>query len=335
MSNEVISAPQQHLIRVYGRVLKRRVMKNITFADLIFKDRRLQLVIPNPLPRFGVGDFIDVEGTLTETDKRPEFAVSRVFAHLPFRYAETGPAHSWLRRLQSPEAQQLLEVRSRTIAKATGLLTKGGLLQVTSPTIVGNWAVGQTGSFPVEFYEVPMRLSISNMLYHQILMSIFARGVFELSKIFRAERPSSCQRLAEFTMLDVGLVNEGLASLQSLTEELVRAMIGNKHEQVIPADDIVVSFDVITYDEVIRCAGETGRQGAQLSTRVRQWLDANIKGFVWISGFPEAKRPFFVKSTNGRCHDLQLWVSRPTVSGGWRRARNGPGSCNHEDSGGR
>lgn len=59
----------------------------------------------------------------------------------------------------------------------------------------------QTGAFGVKFYDDDCFLSISNMMYHEIMMVNGFSKVYEFLKCFRKEIPSSKHRLAEFTML--------------------------------------------------------------------------------------------------------------------------------------
>lgn len=208
-----------------------------------------------------------------------------------------------------PERVEALRVRTLINSAIHEFYLGRSFTPVQSPAIVGNWAESRTGAFPVKFYDESAYLTISRMIHHQIIQSLGYGNIYEVGQLFRTSDKTSRKKLAEFTNIIIGVTN-------GTAEDLIRnftQMIEHFHTCIKNADikylkfpDKIV-FDHITYAELLERAGVTSITGHQLPKQVRRYLDAQFESFVWVTGFPEHTRPFFVKSVNGTCDDCQLW----------------------------
>lgn len=209
---------------------------------------------------------------------------------------------------RSGRSFELLGLRSLVIQEMHAMFREWGYVPVDSPSIVSDWALGDTQPLEVQFYDRKAFLSISNMLYHQMLASNGFNRFYEIGKLFRKETPSTTRKLAEFTIVDISQVGVGIDAIMSDFEELILRSVSvlERQSNLVPiVDDI--EFDTVSWDQLVAHAGGGGGKGAQLNAKCRQFLEDNYRSFVWVVGFPVEKRPFYTKASNGVSHDCQLW----------------------------
>ncbi len=169
---------------------------------------------------------------------------------------------------------------------------------------MGDWVEGQTGAFEVEYYRSTAFLTISNMLAHQMLLGAGLSQIYEIGPIYRAEHPQNRRRLSEFTMVDLSRSFVDLPDLLADVEGIMRAVLTVMPQAPSLDED---AFPQITHADVLRAVGLDHTAGSQLPAMARHYLAATFPAFVWVTGFPERTRPFFVRSENGECIDAQLW----------------------------
>lgn len=201
--------------------------------------------------------------------------------------------------------------RSRFDQFTHKFMMEHNFLPVMSPSIVSDWPDGNTTPFALDFNGADARLSISNMLYHQMMISSGFSRIYELGKLFRKEHPSNRRRLAEFTIIDISIATPNRSVLMSFFEEYIKYMVGclsifRSEAFHIPK---TFEFDTVDYDDLIAAAGVTGEEvsGAQLPRRVRNHIAKEYSSFLWVTGFPPGTRPFYTAECDGKCDDFQLW----------------------------
>jgi len=212
-------------------------------------------------------------------------------------------------RINDGDALSLLSLRSYAIRSIHSILGGRNFFAVQSPTVTSNWVRGDTKPFGLDFYGAKCYLSISNMLYHQIMLSSGFGRIYEIGKLHRMEKPASRERLAEFTILDIGMTGVSLEYLMELYELVITAIVRICRENSIPGREVIddPSFQKIDYRVLLRACGIKDTTGSQINTTLRNYLEKNFKSFVWITGFEETTRPFYTKSLDGYCIDCQLW----------------------------
>jgi nondiscriminating aspartyl-tRNA synthetase len=293
--------------RIRGRVTSIRSLGGIAFAEVFDGEHFLKCVFENPDKLVKRGAWIEVEGRWNEDATPREFMVARCGKVLSPEAAFAG-TQPFNRALERTRLDALI-MRSAVHAAAHEFFLGSGFKPVSSPKLVGGWVAGQTGAFTVDFYGRPLFLTISHMIYHMIILAETFPKIYEIAPIFRAERPSSTQRLAEFTIVDLGMAESNLEDMllvfQALVHRMVVAAQATNLKTISPPAD--PSFERITFDEVVARSGVGAISGHQFPSAVKRWLNANFKSFVWVLNFPQRTRPFFVKQNGNRCQDAQLW----------------------------
>lgn len=204
---------------------------------------------------------------------------------------------------------EALRIRSLCIQHFQNELGAQGYLPVSSPAIVGRWPDGNTIPFSLDYYGSDARLSISNMIYQQIMVMHGFGKIYEIGKSFRNETPSRPNRLAEFTTFDITRATTDLRLIEQTFENLANSVHVYLSNQSIKTLNIParLQFDRITYKELLRRCGVDSMPGAQLPPTVRTYIAENFDSYLWVTNFPEYSRPFYARSRDGMCDDSQLW----------------------------
>lgn len=275
-------------------------------------------VVSNIKNKFKKGDHVSVVGTLQRTFNRLEVKAIEI------SYVGDINQRKFVPNVIDEKKLKALYIRSYTLAAIHSYFLQNNFMQVNSPSIVSDWVVGQTGAFDMTFYGQKCNLSISNMMYHEIMMINGFSKIYEIAKIFRQEHPSSVKRLAEFTIIDIGLAYQNAEEMMKTVEGMITKIFETLWQKKVEGIDKTIHFEYITYDELVEKAECTKFSGSQFPKRVRDYLNTNFDSFVWVTGFPESKRPFFVRSgANAVCHDYQLWYKGITyLAAGGERETN-------------
>lgn len=274
--------------------------------------------VSNIKNEFKKGDHVHIEGKLQRAFNRIEVEVTSISRIGDINQRSFAP------NVIDDKKLKALYIRSYTLAAINSYFMRNGYMQVNSPSIVSDWVVGQTGAFDMIFYGEHCNLSISNMMYHEIMMINGFSKIYEIAKIFRQEHPSSVKRLAEFTIIDIGLAYQSAEEMMKTVEGMITEIFETLWQKNIEGIDDNIHFDHITFNELVEQAECPKFSGSQFPKRVRDYLNANFDSFVWVTGFPESKRPFFVRSgEDSVCHDYQLWYKGSTyLAAGGERETN-------------
>lgn len=252
--------------------------------------------------KFKNGDHVMVEGKLQRMFDRIEVSITSI--------SQIGDINDRgiSQNVIDDKKLKALYIRSYALAAINSYFLENDFMQVHSPSIVSDWVVGQTGSFDMTFYGKKCHLTLSNMMYHEIMMINGFSKIYEIAKIFRQEHPSSVKRLAEFTIIDIGLAYQNAETMMSVVEGMINAIYDKLWEKKVKGLDDEIHFDRIEYNELVKEAGCENFKGSQFPKCIRDYLNSKYNSFVWVTGFPEDKRPFFVRSDeNKKCFDYQLW----------------------------
>jgi aspartyl/asparaginyl-tRNA synthetase len=294
-------------VSFFGRVRKIRNLGKILFILIEDQGDIIQVVADNNQKKVKTGEHVNIVGTLHEYEGKKE--VHAIEIELAGHNNLTSHSIEKNSDYFSEHKLNALFIRSRIISEIHGFFVKQDFFQTHSPTIVSNWVEGQTGAFKTQFYDDDCYLSISNMIYHQILLINRFTRIYEIAKIFRKEEPSTIHRLAEFTIIDIGLayrdVDYLMLTVENLIKQLHSALLNMNRQGLQVSEEIY--FESIKYSELVRRAGAESFTGSQFPKIVRDFLKKEFQSFVWVTGFPDDKRPFFVKSVDGICRDCQLW----------------------------
>jgi len=304
----------EECVAVRGKIVKIRKLGKLIFAILRDQTGRCQLVFENVQEiEVQKGDFVTVQGILCMYEGRLEIHVDK--------YEILGSSNSRddVSEISAGKMDKLI-LRSVAMQSVGQFMQERMFLPVTSPTIVGSWVEGNTATFEVDYYGTKKYLTLNSMLYHQVMLISGYNRIYEFSKIFRKDTSSVRDRLSEFVSLDISMSGSDKYGMMSLVEDMIYAVMEDLSVRNICGLIPNITFERISFQELMDRSGCRTISGAQLSAKARAYLNDNYKSFVWVYGFPEEKRRFFVKSTDGICQDYQLWYrgDHQVASGGER-----------------
>ncbi len=207
--------------------------------------------------------------------------------------------------LRRPEAQALFAIRAHTLSALRDFFVEEGFLEVSTPKIIASATEGGAALFPLLYYDKEAFLTQSPQLYKEQLVMAFER-VYEIGPAFRAEPSRTLSHLSEFISVDaeaayldymdfVDLIDRCIHSVKRRIESECEShlkMLGLKLE---PYREV---FSRLTYDDVVNKLKDAGAEvewGSDLSSPQLEALGAELKGFYFITDWPNAIKPFYIK----------------------------------------
>lgn len=202
----------------------------------------------------------------------------------------------------------------------------------------------ETGAnvFVLDYFGRPAYLAQSLQFYKQIMVGALER-VYEVGPVFRAEPHNTARHLAQYTSLDVelGFIDDHrdvMAVLRQVLGGMLEAVTQRCHRDLellgIELPEVPVEIPSVHFSEaqeMIEVA--TGNRvigEPDLSPSDEQWIGAwalreHRSDFVFVVGYPMAKRPFYTHPDPGRpefsnSFDL-LFRGIELVTGGQRLTR--------------
>lgn len=223
-------------------------------------------------------------------------------------------------QLSDPEAKEYFKKKSNFLHNIRNYLQNNTFMEVNSPTIVGDHVQSKTNSFNLDFYGKDANLKISNIIYHQILISSDFDRVYEIDKLFRKNDKPRKSRLDEFQVLDITQSYTNKNQFIYLFEGLIKST----------APEREFTFDKITYDDVLSMLnkkghivnwGESHQINQGLMNDIRKYVNTD---FFWVMNYPLKSKAFFnktfTKDEKDYCHSFELWgnIFSNIASGGER-----------------
>jgi nondiscriminating aspartyl-tRNA synthetase len=228
--------------------------------------------------------------------------------------------------LRHPRQRAPFELAAASLSGFRASLDRLGFTEISTPKIVASATEGGANVFRLDYFGRTAFLAQSPQFYKQTLVGIFER-VYETGPVFRAEPHDTARHLAEYTSLDAELgfirdhfdvmhiVREAIAGMvDAIRKRAARAvaLLGLELPEV-PAEIPWVHF------------ADTGVDDVDLSPADERRLCEERGEFVFVTGFPMVKRPFYTHPEVGRpqysnSFDL-LFRGVEIVTGGQRRHR--------------
>ena len=300
-------------VTVQGKVSVIRRLGKLTVVIVFDQTGSCQVVFECiDTSKMRVGDFVSIDCAVHQFKGKNELAA------ISYKLSCAGTRGQSARKDVEAKVSRLF-VKSYALQAINLFFSQKGFIPVVSPIIVGPWVEGKTNTFKVDYYGTDKYLTLNNMLYHQVMLISGYQRIYELSTIFRQDPSSAKDRLSEFMSLDISASFVDSSQMMSLVEECILYIVNHLQQYDVTLKG-PVHFDRISYSQLMRSSGVTSHSGAQIPSAARQYLNDHYDSFVWLYGFPEDKRRFFVKSTDGKCLDYQLWYKgdHQLASGGER-----------------
>jgi nondiscriminating aspartyl-tRNA synthetase len=229
--------------------------------------------------------------------------------------------------LRHPTRSAALRIAAAAAAGFRSTLDARGFIEVHTPKIVasstepsgpapakppGPGRVVPSGAnvFQIDYFGRPAYLAQSPQFYKQLMVGVFER-VYEVGPVFRAEPHDTARHLAQYTSLDVemGFVadhRDVMAVLRDVLAGMVATVVDRAGAALSTLDAVVppvpARIPTVHFTEALEIAGAA--LGADLAGEpdlapaheraMGRWA-AREHGsdFVFVTGYPMAKRPFY------------------------------------------
>ncbi|TMK65754.1 MAG: aspartate--tRNA(Asn) ligase [Actinobacteria bacterium] len=314
-------------VRLAGWLQQRRELSRLTFV--VLRDARglAQIVVEDgEAATFLPETVVEVEGDVVAAPQAP----GGVELHAPAFTVLAEPAASPPIELRRPELKEQLRtqldyapvalrhppkraafhIAAASLAGYRAALDDHGFTEIQTPKIVASATEGGANVFAIDYFGRPAFLAQSPQFYKQVMVGVFER-VYEVGPVFRAEPHDTPRHLAEYVSLDaevgfiddyrdvmrfardaVGGMAEGVRNRAAEAVELLGVEVPEVPEEV-PVLDFAEAQELIERDTGEQVVGEP-----DLAPAHERWLGEwarreHESDFVFVTGFPMAKRPFY------------------------------------------
>jgi nondiscriminating aspartyl-tRNA synthetase len=241
--------------------------------------------------------------------------------------------------LRHPRRRAFARVASACVEGFRRTLRGQHFVEIFTPKLVGAATESGANVFPVDYFGRPAYLAQSPQLYKQVMVGVFER-VFEVGPVFRAEPHDTPRHLNEYTSLDMemGFIRDH-TDVMAMLELVIVGMLESMRCEAAAALELLGSqlpkaqppFPQLDFEHAQRMIAEhTGEDvigEPDLAPAHERWLGEwaqreHGSDFLFITGYPLAKRPFYTQPDPARPHltnsfDL-LFRGVELVSGGQR-----------------
>jgi nondiscriminating aspartyl-tRNA synthetase len=301
-------------VTMAGWLHAKRELGAVAFVILRDRGGLAQVVVDpsNPVLQGSVETVLEVEGLVVASEQAPGGAE----LHEPSFRVLAEPAEQPPIELRRPVLKESLptildhaplawrHLRERAKLELTAASVAGfrraldglGFTEISTPKIVGSATESGANVFALDYFGRPAYLAQSPQFYKQAMVGVFER-VYETGKVWRAEPHETGRHLAEYTSLDaeLGFIEDHFDVMRVVREALA-GMVDSVRERMpgavelpeVPAEIPWVHFSDTGVDDVDLAPADERR----LCEEHGEWL--------FVTGFPAAKRPFYTHPEPGR-----------------------------------
>jgi nondiscriminating aspartyl-tRNA synthetase len=219
--------------------------------------------------------------------------------------------------LRHPRIRAALSISAASIAGFRSTLDGMHFTEIQTPKIVGAATESGANVFGLDYFGRRGFLAQSPQLYKQIMVGVFER-VYETGPVFRAEPHDTARHLAEYVSLDVelGFINDH-RDVEAVLREVLVGMVTAIEERASDAVELLelalprVSIEIPRihfHDAQLMLEQATGEPTVgepDLAPAHERWLGEwalaeHGSDFLFVEGYPMAKRPFYTHPEPGR-----------------------------------
>jgi len=310
LSNE-LSAHAGERVTLAGWLHAKRELGSVTFV--VLRDRAgLAQVVADPPVALPAETVLEIEGLAVAAEQAP----GGVELHEPsFRVlaepAEPPPIE--LRRpvlkealptildhaplaWRHPRERAKLQLAAASVAGFRRALDRLGFTEISTPKIVASATESGANVFALDYFGRPAYLAQSPQFYKQTMVGVFER-VYETGKVWRAEPHETARHLAEYTSLDaeLGFIRDHF-DVMKVVREAVAGMVESVGERAAGAVELPEVPAEIPWVHF----AETGVDDVDLAPADERRLCEEHGEWLFVTGFPTAKRPFYTHPEPGR-----------------------------------
>ncbi|NUR24315.1 MAG: aspartate--tRNA(Asn) ligase [Catenulispora sp.] len=331
-----LSAHVGETVQVSGWLHRRRELKHVTF--LILRDRTglTQAVVPEAgggeqqlgdIPEETVVSFVGVVTANAQAPGGVELAappggpqvevLSSAAAAPPldiYRPAVTASLPTILDgapvTLRHPRLSAPFQITAASVAGFRGALDALGFTEIHTPKIVGSATESGANVFALDWFGRPAYLAQSPQFFKQAMVGVFER-VYETGPVFRAEPSDTARHLAQYTSLDaeLGFIADH-RDVMAVVREALAGMVQAVAERAAPAVELLgvklpevpEQIPEIHFSDAMAMLGQDEPDLSPSDERtLSEWaLREHGSEFLFVSGYPMAKRPFYTHAEPGR-----------------------------------
>ncbi|MEV2265897.1 aspartate--tRNA(Asn) ligase [Nonomuraea africana] len=304
-------------VKVAGWVHRRRLLKSVSF--LIVRDRAglTQVVCSGELPV--EESVVEVTGIVTVNPQAPggveltapELTVLAEPAKAPpfDLYRPTVPAalptildHAPV-ALRHPALRAPFEIAAASVAGFRSALDGLGFTEIQTPKIVASATESGANVFGIDYFGRPAYLAQSPQFFKQAMVGVFER-VYEVGPVFRAEPHDTARHLAQYTSLDaeLGFVRDHRDVMAVLREAIAGMTEAVRHRAATAVATLGITLPEVPREipsiHFTEAQAMTGEDELDLSPAQERWLSEwalreHGSDFLFVTGYPMAKRPFY------------------------------------------
>ncbi len=347
-------------VRLAGWVHRQRRLGRIGFLVLRDATGLAQVVVDDPdsMPELVAESVVEVEGEATAAQQAPGGVEVRDPAIRIVSASESAPPLELHRpvlkeqlatildhapvSLRHPRRRALFRIAAASVAGFRARLDALGFVEIQTPKLVGFATEGGANVFQVDYFGRRAFLAQSPQLYKQIMVGVFER-VYETGSVFRAEPHDTGRHLSEYVSLDaeLGFVDDH-TTVMGIVREAAAGMVDKIRERAAEAIEpagvelpgVPAQIPAVDFTDAQRlieqATGEPLAGELDLAPVHERWLGEWARrehgsDFVFVTGFPMAKRPFYTHPDPSRpamsnSFDL-LFRGLEIVTGGQRLHR--------------
>ncbi len=245
------------VVTVAGRMMSKRVMGKMSFADLRDGDGKIQLCVKRDemgeepyrkYKKLDIGDIIGVTGEVFTTQKG-EISIrtsevkllSKSLRPLPEKFhgltnTDLRYRQRYVDLIMNPDVKRAFVLRSKIVTAIRNYLDSRGYLEVETPIL--NTIAGGANARPFITHhntlDIDMYLRIAPELYLKRLIVGGFEKVYEMGRLFRNEG-MDVKHNPEFTSIEIYEAYTDFEGMMNLTEDLIRSVA----EQVLGTTKVV------------------------------------------------------------------------------------------------
>jgi nondiscriminating aspartyl-tRNA synthetase len=320
------------VVRLSGWMHHRRKLAQVTFVLLRDASGIAQVVIEDAGLRRQVASLpletvLDVVGVSRRSDQAPR-GVELHASAIRTMSTSTGPPPVNITRthveahlpatldhaavtLRHPRRQAIARLAAASVAGFRAGLDRLGFIEIHTPKLVASATETGANVFPVDYFGSTAFLAQSPQFYKQIMVGSLER-VYEIGPVFRAEPHDTTRHLATYTSLDAELgfitdhttvmtvLSAVLESMRSTITERAAAdlaVLGIDLPQLPPRIPTIHFTDALQLIQTLG-GGQRNEDVLDLNPHderlLGRWaLDERDSDFLYVVGYPSAKRPFY------------------------------------------
>jgi nondiscriminating aspartyl-tRNA synthetase len=204
--------------------------------------------------------------------------------------------------LRHPRQRAAFEIAAASVAGYRTALDGLGFVEIQTPKIVATATEGGANVFQLDYFGRPAYLAQSPQFSKQTMVGVFER-VYEVGPVFRAEPHDTTRHLAEYVSLDaeLGFIGDHF-DVMGVLREAIAGMVEGVRERAAGAVELLgVELPVVPSEIPWMHFADTGVDDIDLAPAdERRLCEEGGTEFLFVTGFPMAKRPFYTHPEPGR-----------------------------------